>query len=222
MELFGFNTEKSFEYENGFYLTSNPARLGKNLAHYELYKMIIEKPGHVVECGVFKGISLIRWLTFRNLLENPMSRKVIGFDTFSHFPEALLQEEINYRNTFVQNAGDQSISTDEFHKVMQHKNISNYELVAGDINETIPNYVKANPHLKISLLHIDVDLYQPSITALEYLYEKVVRGGVIVFDDYGTFPGETKAVDDFFADKEITFKKFPFSHQIPVYMTKDD
>lgn len=45
-------------------------------------------PGDVVELGVFKGGSLIQFATFRELLENQNSRKIIGFDVFGKFPEA--------------------------------------------------------------------------------------------------------------------------------------
>ena len=50
-----FDETKCFMYENGFYLTSQPYRLGNMLAHYELYKMIVGLPGDIIELGVFKG-----------------------------------------------------------------------------------------------------------------------------------------------------------------------
>lgn len=50
-----YEIEKSFNYENGFYLTSKPSRMGNILAHYEVYKMITNLPGDVVELGVFRG-----------------------------------------------------------------------------------------------------------------------------------------------------------------------
>ena len=49
--LFGFDIEQQWDYENGFYLTSHLTRIPKMLAHYELYKSIINLPGQVVECG---------------------------------------------------------------------------------------------------------------------------------------------------------------------------
>ena len=54
MEIFGFDTEKKWDYENGFYITSELKRIGKILAHYELYKKITDLPGEVIEwldCG---------------------------------------------------------------------------------------------------------------------------------------------------------------------------
>ena len=88
MMIAKYDTDKAFDYENGFYLTSKPYRMGNILAHYELYKKIIDLPGDVVELGVFKGGSLIQFATFRELLENQNSRKIIGFDVFGRFPEA--------------------------------------------------------------------------------------------------------------------------------------
>jgi len=111
-----------------------------------------------------------------------------------------------------------SITVEELEKVLNYKNIHNFELVKGDILKTLPEYVERNPQLKISLLHIDTDIYEPSKIILEILYDKVVTGGVIVLDDYGTFSGETKAVDDFFADKEVKIRKFPFSQSTPSYI----
>ena len=80
------NKKKSFwDSENEFYQNSDISRIGKLLYHYEIYKMIKDLPGDILEFGVFKGSSLIRLLTFRNLIENNFSRKIYGFDTFKKF-----------------------------------------------------------------------------------------------------------------------------------------
>ena len=60
-----FDSTQAIAYENGFYLTSDITRLAKALGHFELYRMITHLPGQVVECGVFKATSLVRWATFR-------------------------------------------------------------------------------------------------------------------------------------------------------------
>ena len=71
------NINNSWDYENGFYLTSPVNRIGKQLAQYELYKKIVNIPGEVLEFGVYKGASIIRFATYRELLENTYSRKII-------------------------------------------------------------------------------------------------------------------------------------------------
>ncbi len=221
MDLFGFDTTLNFDYENGFYLTSSIDRMGKMLAHYELYNKIKDLPGDVIELGVFKGASFVRWLTFRNLLENENSRKVIGFDSFGYFPETSYEKDKEYREKFIKEAGSESIKKDELEKVLAHKRLSNYELVEGNILESLPKWIENNQSRKIALLHIDTDVYEPCKIALELLWDRVVKGGIIIFDDYGTFPGETKAVDEFFKDKNIAIRKLPISHQIPAYVIKD-
>lgn len=85
IQLPDFN--KAWEYENAFHLTCDINRIGKILAQWELFRMVWDTPGAIVECGVFKGVSLARFATFRHLLGNPNSKKIIGFDTFNEFPE---------------------------------------------------------------------------------------------------------------------------------------
>jgi hypothetical protein len=217
-KLFGFQVEKQWEYENGFYLTSHVNRLPKLLAHYELYKSIISLPGHIVECGVLKGASLIRFCTFREILESPYSRRVIGFDAFGKFPVSGAAEDRKFIEKFEGAAGE-GISVDELKEVFAYKGFKNYEFVEGDITTTVPDYVANHPELKISLLHIDVDVYEPSTVILSNLFDRVVSGGLVVFDDYGTVAGETKAVDEFLLDKKNTIEKLPISH-IPSYFRK--
>ncbi len=211
--------QKSFDHENGFYLTSPVSRIGKLLAHYELYKKIIGLPGEVVECGVFKGASLIRWASFRNLLETPLSRRIIGFDTFDTFPMPDDPEERAYVERFVAAAGPNSLSVEELYRVLEAKQIDNVELVAGDIVQTVPEYALSNTHLRISLLHIDTDTYRPAAVALETFYPLVVPGGLIVLDDYGTFPGETRAVDQFVRQQGLRLAKLSFN-SVPSYVEK--
>ncbi len=97
-------------------------------------------------------------------------------------------------------------------QVLKNKKTSNnVELIKGDITKTVPKYLKIHPELKISLLNLDTDIYEPAVTILENLYPRLVKGGVLILDDYGTFPGETKAVDDYFDGKNVEIKKFPFA-----------
>jgi len=213
----GFNVAQKYDYENGFYLTSNINRIGKIVAHYELYKSIVNPPGHIVECGVYKGASLIRFTTFREILENAYSRKVIGFDIFGKFPQNNERDQ-GFIKKF-EKAGGDGISIDELEAVFAYKSFKNYELVKGNISETVPNYLNDNPELKIALLHIDVDVYQPSMVALEHFYDRVVRDGLIVFDDFGTVEGETKAIDDFFGKLDVTIEKLSVS-PTPAYIRK--
>ncbi len=213
--------KKAFEYENNFYLSSDITRLGKMLGHYELYKMAQDMPGAIVECGVFKGISLIRFATFRNLFGSVFAKKIVGFDTFGKFPETNFEPDKKPRQRIVDIAGEEGISRQQLTDVLKYKGIDSLiELVEGDITKTVPAYVEAHPELKISLLNLDVDLYEPSVTILEYFYPRIVKGGVLILDDYDVWPGETKAVDDYFKGKGVKIHKLPFS-MTPCYVVKE-
>lgn len=212
--------DQAFEYENKFYLSCDNSRLSKILSHYEFFKMIKDLPGAIIDCGVFKGTSLVRFAGFRDLFGNIHSHKIIGFDTFEDFPETEFEEDKKFRERFIANAGGSSISKYQLEQVLDHKGVNqNIELVAGDINQTVPEYVKNNPSLKISLLNLDTDIYEPAVTILEHFYPRLVKGGVLLLDDYGEFPGETKAVDDYFSDKDVVIKKSPFA-MTPCYIVK--
>jgi hypothetical protein len=214
------NFEKAFEYENNFYLSCGITRISKILSHYEIYKMIKEVPGEIIECGVFKGASYLRFAMFREIFGNPFSKKIIGFDTFSEFPETTFQDDTKARNKFISSAGSDSISKEQLLKILDNKGLNKHvDLIEGDITETVPSYVKANPELKISLLNLDTDIYEPAVTILEHLYPKITKGGILMLDDYGTHPGETKAVDEYFKNKTVEIKKFSFA-MTPCYIIK--
>jgi len=210
-----YKLDKRFEYENGFYATADPSRFSKFVSHLEFFKRTSEVRGEIMEFGIFKGNSFFRWIKFRDLLEQTSSRKIIGFDIFGDFPEANFEDDKNKRADFVKETkGGKSISYHEITTLLREQNLQkNVEIIKGDILNTLDEYLKKNPHLKISLLHIDVDLYEPSKLILEKLYNKVTKGGIIVLDDYGAFAGTNKAVDDFFKNN-VEIKKLPYSNAI--------
>lgn len=216
-----YDEDKKFDYENGFYLTSEPYRLGNILAHYELYKKIIGLPGDVLELGVFKGGSLIQFCTFRELLENEKSRKIVGFDVFGEFPKTnTVESDEEFVSKWNDSFTNEFLTEKDIERSLKEKNIGNVQLVKGNILDTVDQYLKDNPHTRISLLHIDTDVYEPAKYGLEKLFDRVVKGGVVVFDDYATVEGETIAIDEFFEDKNYVINKFSFSHTKPYYIIK--
>ena len=161
--------------------------------------------GNIVECGTFKGNSLMLYANlFDNITPYVVEKKIIGFDTFNGFDDSFINKEKdaasinNINNTMFKNNNyellQKSIDIYDTRRPLGH--IPKIELVKGDACKTIPKYVKDNPELVISLLYLDFDLYEPTKTALENLYDRVVKGGVVVFDEfsYNKYPGETLAV----------------------------
>jgi len=210
-----------FDIENSFYLRSDPYRIGKLIGQYVLYKKIIDLPGAVVECGVFKGVSFIWWATFRHILENSESRKIIGFDAFGSFPfEGLSRkDDLDFAATHDCESGGSGISVNTLRQHLDQKNFKNYELFPGNVLQTLKPYFSANEFQKIALLHLDVDVHAPTNYALNYLYERVVSGGLIIFDDYGTVSGATAAIDDFASKRNLKILKAKY-YKLPAYIVK--
>jgi hypothetical protein len=213
--------EASWQHYNNFHLTSDTRQMSRIMSHYELYKMTRDVPGEIVECGVFKGASLMRFAMFREVFGDATAKELIGFDTYDTFPEPEFEPDKQRRKDFIDEAGSESISVEQLTKVFTNKDIDNYDLIVGNVNNTVPDYVEDNPELRISLLNIDIDVYGATKTILEELYPRVVPGGLILFDDYGKFPGETKAVDEFFCQNELKIRRLPFAEE-PPYVVKND
>ncbi len=201
-----------FEYENKFYLLSSTARIAKFAAHLELFRKISDIPGDIVECGVYKAASLSRFIKFRALFENAASKKMVAFDTFGEFPKATFDKDVKKRRQFITEGGSRSISVKELEGLLDKLRLrENVELVKGNILITAPKYRKNNPHMKISFLHIDVDLYEPTKVCLEEFYPLMSRGGIVVLDDYNKFAGASKAIDDYFKGDSVKIRKLPYS-----------
>jgi hypothetical protein len=205
--------------------------LGKLLSLYEAYRLVTELPGSVVELGVFKGESLLFFAKLMELLNvNDRSARVIGFDNFAGFP-ALRAEDgaadarVDKRVGGWSSAGHREellalINAFDHDRLAGHK--ARVELVEGDIAETVPAYAASPPGLRIKLLNLDCDLYEPTLAGLRHLYPLVVEGGVVLLDEYGfeQFPGESKAVEEYFGGAMPVIRKFPFYSNPGGYFVK--
>ncbi len=222
-----FNEQSMFDYETFNSLTTNEERIGKFLAHYEAMKLAVNIPGEIVECGVFKGTSLMRFALMRQIMGGQNSARIFGFDVFSNkYPKTKYKEDNIQRDHWINTAGAKSIGDKQLKKLFLKKGIKNFNLIPGDVNKTIPKFIKRNPGFKISLLNIDIDFVEPTLTTLKYFYNCVSKGGIILFDNYagkgnsGEYLfGDTKGIDDFFKDKSIVIKRFSFTAR-PCYLVK--
>jgi len=222
-----FNSQSMYDYETNFHLTMNEERLGKFLTHYEAFKISKNIPGEIVECGVFKGTSLIRFGMFRKIFGGDHTSRLIAFDVFSDkYPNTKFKEDQIQRKHWIKTAGSSSISASQLKKIFKSRKILNYQIIKGDVVKTVPKFVEKNPGLKISILNIDIDFIEPTITVLENFFNKVSKGGVILLDNYAGrgssgkyLHGDTVAIDNFFKNKNIEIKKFNFTAR-PCFIIK--
>ncbi|BBE30158.1 hypothetical protein OSSY52_02990 [Tepiditoga spiralis] len=203
--------------------------LARFLARYELFKKIQNVKGNIVECGVYHGGGVMSWAKFSTIFEPyALYRKVIGFDTFEGFPSIhendKVREDIKNKNLKPKGLKPNYDVYEEMNELMELYNMNRYlsnfpkvELIKGDAIKTIPEYVENNKHLVISLLYLDFDLYEPTKIALEYLFPRVVKGGIVVFDETNNnlWPGETVAIMEKFGSfNNLKVQKFDFEPKL--------
>jgi hypothetical protein len=201
------------------------------LSHYELFKMIVDLPGCIIDLGIYRGSS---FFTFAKLMEtfcaSDRSRYVFGFDHFRGL-ERFSDQDGSLDDSVQKHEGGYRATREEIESLVDIHNSDNLTpgtrrcvLVNGDITETIPRFLEEYPGLKVALLHFDMDLYTPTKLALEHLYPLVLKGGVVCFDEYGLVPwqGETRAVDEYFAalGEAPLIRKHPFAHTPHGYIVK--
>ncbi|MBX7148438.1 TylF/MycF family methyltransferase [bacterium] len=193
------------------------------LFKWELFKEILNVQGSIAEFGVFMGSGMFSFASFSAILE-PFNyqRKIIGFDTYEGFNaisdsdratknhSALLQKGGFYVSDSMCDELREGAEIFDLNRPIGH--IEKLEFVKGDIFNTVPDYIEKNSHLLLSLIYLDLDLYEPTKFALEQLYDRVVPGGIIAFDELNNpaWPGETKAFLEFFKGKSGKLKKCSF------------
>jgi len=210
-----------WDYENGYHWFTSSQRVGKFLAHYEIYKKILELPGDIIECGVYKAASAIRWATFRELCESKRSRRLVCFDAYGDFPTSSVRgtDDQLFTEAFTADGGS-GLSLDEVKSIFAHKKLDENTLfIKGDVRASIPAWLEKNTHARFSLVHLDMDVYEPTSSALTDLWPRIVRGGIVVIDDYNTVGGATRAIDEFLRDKNIRLQKLGLNHT-PAFFEK--
>lgn len=188
---------------HAFHYDCDTARIQKVLARHRLFLEVRDIPGHIVDAGVFKGASTLLFAHMLKIYAPHARRKVIGFDTFSEVFEDAHEFETNRAADFMEHYAPDMKSRLE--QIVKKQELDRYcELVAGDIARTLPEYAEENRGMRISLLHLDLDVREPTLAALRAGYDLMTPGGLIVLDEYGVEGwGESDAVDAFFRERNL-------------------
>jgi hypothetical protein len=196
--------------------------LKRFLALYELFNLARPVKGSIVECGVFRGFGLMSWAKLSAMLEpENLTRRIYGFDTFEGFPSVAPQDATDVAR--VERGGLAANSYDELQALVEQYDadrflghIDKVKLIKGDLVETIPTFLRSHPHLVVSLLFLDVDLYEPTKAALEAFVPRVPLGGIIAFDelDNPLWPGETLAALEAVGLNKLRLRRFEWDPYI--------
>ncbi|MBM3400838.1 MAG: macrocin O-methyltransferase [Bacteroidetes bacterium] len=206
------------------YTMTSPERM------YSLYKAVkyvvqAKLEGDFVECGVWKGGSaMVIAYTLKAL--RLTDRDIFLYDTFEGMSEPT---EHDMKNSTVdgnhvrkyweeqQKGGINEwcySSLDEVRSNLERTGypMSQIHTVKGKVEDSIPNTIPK----KISLLRLDTDWYESTKHELMYLYPILTDKGVLIIDDYGSWAGAKKAVDEFFADTPILLNRVDTTGRIGV------
>jgi len=158
--------------------------------------------GDFVECGVNRGVISVAVCNYIDF--NATGKNFFLFDTFNGIPEAqMMQSE----------RADRVAENAEFYEecyAQAQRNFSPFpkaQLIRGQVPETLGTVAIG----KVCYLSIDMNIAVPEIAAIEYFWDKLVTGAVVVLDDYGftNRPEQKKAMDAFAARKGVMIYTIP-------------
>jgi hypothetical protein len=202
------------------FLFANRIAVTAALSRIELFKMIQDIPGTIIECGVYKGNSLMLYMQLSMILEPyAINRSIVGFDTFSGFRSIDEEKDPNDINEAMFSDAkaeyiEEMIAANDLIRPVNR--IPRCEIVKGDIVKTVPEFVKNRPELVVSMLILDTDLYASTKVALETFLPYMPKGAIVVLDEvaYRNFPGETSALRECIDLNKVELKRLPFDSSV--------
>ncbi len=207
--------------ENNFWHQTEYWRIEKFLAQFEIASKAPLKDGDIIEFGVFKGTSLIRLTHYYRFFSNKFNIKnqseIHAFDSFSDFPTKpnMTDSEKIFLKKWISEAG-LPLKKKQLEKILDNLEISNVNLIKGDIFETLPDFLNNNTR-KFSMVHLDVDLYEVSKFILSNILPRMCKGGIIILDDYNKVEAATNAIDEFISKTNLLLNKIKGTKQ-PYYL----
>ena len=195
----------------------------------DLYKLILGVHGNIFEFGCRWGQNLALFSSLRAIHEPfNLSRKIVGFDTFSGFPSVDAKDgadPIAAVGHYATSAGYEAHLSQilNYHEqINPNPHIKKFELVKGDASVEAERYFAANPHTIVALAYFDFDLYKPTLRCLELVREHMTKGSVLAFDELNMeeFPGETLALKEVFGLARYKIQRNPNS-QFQSYIVID-
>jgi len=158
--------------------------------------------GDFVDCGVHTGIfarSVTNYIDFKKT-----GKKYYLLDTFSGLSEKYSSKEELNRNEKM----NYNVRGDIYERVKETFKNFNVKIIKGAVPETLHQVDSS----KICYLSIDMNCVQPEIDTLEFFWNKIVSGGVIILDDYGyanSTNDQKEAHDDFAKSKGVQILSLP-------------
>jgi O-methyltransferase len=180
------------EFKEYFYIIHKKTMVDMKRCYmlYQLCKHVKPLPGEAAEVGVWRGG------TGKLISRMLPDKKVYLCDTFEGLPPIVPEYDQKYHR-------EGQFNDVDFKEVEQFfKKSKNVTIIKGIFPDSVKNIDMPRQY---SLVHVDVDLYKPAMDCCDYFYDSMVKGGMMIFDDYGfrTCPGVKTAVEEFCERKGI-------------------
>jgi len=164
------------------------------------YILKAEIPGDFVECGVYKGGSIMA-IALALLRENCSDRELYLYDTFCGMTQPT-DADVDFHGRGPTTWAQWAIA--DIADVKAAVNSTGYppgrmHFVKGRVEDTLPARAPNN----ICLLRLDTDWFESTRHELVHLFPRLSQGGVLIVDDYGQYRGSRKAVDEYFSDAGV-------------------
>jgi hypothetical protein len=169
----------------------------RRLALQQLLRLTSHVEGDTAECGVYKGCGSYIILAANERSSSDRIHHV--FDSF----EGLSRPD--------EKDGDYWTAHDlTAEEALAKRKLIMFERVRFYKGWIPSRFTEIGEH-KFSFVHVDVDLYEPTLKSIEFFYDKINTGGIFVCDDYGflTCPGATSAIDEFLLSRKEKMVSLP-------------
>jgi hypothetical protein len=191
------------------YTLTGPERVYA-LTHAVKYLVDQNIPGAFVECGVWRGGSMMA-AALTLLHRGIRDRELYLFDTFEGMPQPSALDvahngqsaAVDFERTMtsVDSSDWCNAPIEDVRRALGETGYDAFRihLVKGKVEETIP----AGAPDRIALLRLDTDWYESTRHELEHLFPRLSPGGVIIIDDYGHWQGARRATDEYLTQKKV-------------------
>jgi hypothetical protein len=223
------STDINYKNFNEFIFSNDIKIIGKLFHRNNFFNLVKDLPGDIVEIGVFKGSGVASFVKMLEIYNNNSIKKVIGFDIFNPNNASIILN--SYDNVDKTNMNIVYSRVNESDRTLENVNNNlqkmgikdKYLLIEGDVASTLPKFIEENRGFRISLLYIDVDIEEPTYNSLKFLWDRIVPGGIIVFDEYEYHKfSESSGADKFFKEYNIKYKIYSTNWMAPTaYIIKD-
>jgi len=192
--------QEVYDAFNTYIFSSDRKLFNKIASKLEFCEKTKDLPGDIVELGVFKGSGMFAWLKALETT-NINYKKVIGFDFFDFegvVSSIKTTDQHIMKDLFEKRDFDPTNYEHVLREMLHAARFTNFDLIKGDVTQTVPKYINDNPGFRASIINFDLDLEEPTLVCLEALWKRLVPGGYLVFDEYALHEWtESNAVDAF-------------------------